>query len=79
MALLLNLAVIVFVCAASCAVARWVGQRVDNADKKPSQRQWQLMCEALGLEDLPAADFDTSPAPSPASLVREATLTAAVR
>ncbi len=52
MALLLDFAVIAVVCAVSCAVARWVGQRVDNGDEERSQRQWQLMCEALGLEDL---------------------------
>ena len=40
---------------AVCAAARWVGQRVDTADNELSRRQWELMCEALGLDDLAAA------------------------
>ena len=41
---------------AVCAKARWVGLRADTADKELSRRQWELMCEALGLDDLSAAD-----------------------
>ena len=82
MALLLNWAVITAACAAVCAVARWVGQHVDDADEKRSQRDWQLMCEALGLEDLAAPSDEpstTSLAHSPACRVCESTLTEAVR
>ena len=77
MALVLSCALI-----AVCTVVRLVGQQVDNAERERSRRQWHVMCEALGLQDL-AADADepsiTSPScPSPAPTARESTLTDAV-
>ena len=58
-------AVIAVVCAASCAVVRWVGQRVDNAEKERSRRQWQLMCNAVGAEDLSGDHANDSSTTSP--------------
>jgi hypothetical protein len=44
-------ALIVAVCTAGCAVARLVGERLDDAEAARSLQQWQLMCEALEVED----------------------------
>ena len=82
--LFLTWALIAAVCAASCAIARWVGQRVDNAEKERSRRQWRLMCEELDLEDLPADHAyeraTNSPSwPHPALPAGETTPTEAVR
>ena len=44
-------ALIVAVCAVGSAVARLVGQRFDDAEAARSLQQWQLMCEALEIED----------------------------
>ncbi len=49
--LFMTWALIVAVCTASCAVARSVGRRLDDAEAARSLRQWQLMCEALDAED----------------------------
>ncbi len=77
MALVLSCALI-----AVCTLVRLVGKRVDDAEERRSRRQWQVMCEALGLEDL-AADADesstASPALSPAPPAHEATLTEVAR
>ena len=43
---------IAVVCAGSCAVARSIGKRLDDAEKERSRRQWELMCEALGAVNL---------------------------
>ncbi len=58
MALALSCALI-----AICTLVRLVGQRADDAEERRSRRQWQVMCEALGLEDF-AADFDEPSIPS---------------
>ncbi len=84
MALLLNWAVIAVVCAALCAVARLVGQHVDDAEQRRSRRQWQMMCEALGAEDLTADhpwERSTTSAtwPTPAPPARETIPTESVR
>jgi hypothetical protein len=72
------------VCAAGCAVARFVGRRVDDAEQQQSRRQWQTMCQALGAEGLgpshPNDRVTSSPvSPRHASPDREAIPTEAVR
>ena len=39
---------------AVCTLVRLVGQRLDDAEDRRSRRQWQVMCEALDLEDFAA-------------------------
>jgi len=39
---------------AVCTLVRLVGQRLDDAEERRSRRQWQVMCEALDLEDFAA-------------------------
>ena len=65
MSLFWTWAVIAAVCAASGAVARWVGRRVDDAEKERSRRQWQLMCDAVGAEDLSGDQANDSSTTSP--------------
>ena len=52
------------VCAACCAVASLVGQRLDEAEVRRSRRQWKLMCEALDLTDLPSDEWERATAPT---------------
>ena len=59
MALILSCALI-----AVCTLFRLVGQRVDDAEERRSRRQWQVMCEALGLEDLAPRDEPSTPSPA---------------
>ena len=49
MALILGCALI-----AVCTLVRLIGQRIDEAEERRSRQQWQLMCEALDLEDFAA-------------------------
>ena len=58
MALVLSCALV-----AVCTLVRLVGQRVDDAEERRSRRQWQVMCEALGLEVF-AEDADEPSIPS---------------
>jgi hypothetical protein len=53
-------ALIVAACAVTYAIARFVGKRLDAAEARQSLRQWQLMCEALGAEDLSASTTPTA-------------------
>jgi hypothetical protein len=75
---------LIFSCAliALCTLVRLVGHRVHDAEERRSRRQWRVMCEALGLEDL-ADDADepstASPALSPAPPADETMLTEVAR
>ena len=67
MALSLNWAAIVAVCAVLFAITRLVGQWVDDAERRESRRQWQLMCASLELIDLTDDPSERS-IPSPTGL-----------